>query len=111
MLTSFIYFYFEFEYRKHRTIKKDTKLRSRDAIVSRKETNHPILDTMHSLTLILKFSVGVGSSDPGSKVPPPIGSAVYCPTKGPRPAENTWVGSSNLGSEVPTHPSEVPCSF
>ena len=72
--------------------------------MSRKETIQPFLDTMHAQALNLKNTVGVGSSEP-------IGSAVYCPTKGPRPAENTWVGSSNLGSEVPTHPSEVPCSF
>ena len=94
-MTSFINFYFEFEYRKHRTIKRDTKLRSRDAIVSRKETNHPILDTMHSLTLNLKNTVGVGSFDPGSEVPTPIGSVILLPTKGPRPAENS-------GLEVPT---------
>ena len=104
-MTSFIDFYFEFEYRKHRTIKRDTKLRSRDAIVSRKETNHPILDTMHSLTLNLKNTVGVESFDLGSEVPTPIGSVVYHPTKGPRLADFNWVGSSNLGSEVPTLPS------
>ena len=80
------------------------KLRSGDAIVSRKETIQPFLDMMHAHALNLKNTVGVGSSEP-------IGSAVYCLTKGPRPAENTWVGSSNLGSEVLAHPSEVPCSF
>ena len=103
-MTSFINFYFEFEYRKHRTTKRDAKLRSGDAIVSRKETIQPFLDMMHAQALNMKNTVGVGSSDP-------IGSVVYCPTKGPRPAENTWVGSSDLGSKVPTHPSEVPCSF
>ena len=103
-MKSFINFYFEFEYRKHRTIKRDAKLWSGDAIVSRKETNHPILDTMHSLALNLKNTVGVGTSDPN-------GSVVYHPTKGPRPTDFNWVGSSDLGSEVPTFPSEVPSSF
>ena len=58
---------FEFEYKKHRTIKRDAKLRSGDAIVSRLEANKQNHDTMQSLTLILKFSVGVGSSDPHRK--------------------------------------------
>ena len=64
---SFIYFYFEFVYRKHRTIKRDAKLRSRDAIVSRKESIHPFPDTMHTRALNLNFSVGVESSDPHRK--------------------------------------------
>ena len=64
---SFIYFYFEFVYRKHRTIKRDAKLRSGDAIVSRKETTQTYLGTMHSLTLNLKNTVGVRSSDPHRK--------------------------------------------
>ena len=85
---SFIIFNFKFEYRKHRTIKRDAKLRSGDAIVSRKETIQPFLDTMHAQALNLKNTVGVGSSEP-------IRSAVYCPIKGPRPAKNTWVGSSD----------------
>ena len=92
---SFIYFHFEFKYRKHRTIKRDTKLWYGDAIVSRLEANKHNHDTMHGLTPNLEKTVGVGSSDPGSEVPTPIGSAVYCPTNGPRPAENTWVGSSD----------------
>ena len=66
-IVEFHYFYFEFEYRKHRTIKRDVKLRSGDAIVSRKETNHPILDTMHGLILNLKNTVGVETSDPHRK--------------------------------------------
>ena len=99
---SFIDFYFEFEYRKHRTIKRDAKLRSGDAIVSRKETIQPFLDTMHARAQNLKSSVGVGSSNPGSEVLTPIESVLSHPTKGPRPAVFDWVGSSNLGSEVPT---------
>ena len=54
---------FEFEYKKHRTIKRDAKLRSGDAIVSTKESIHPFPDTMHTRALNLNFSVGVGSSD------------------------------------------------
>ena len=94
-MTSFIYFYFEFEYRKHRSIKRDAKLWSGDAIVSRLEANKQNHDMMHSLTLILKFSVGAGSSNPGSKVPTPIESVKSCPTKGPRPVVL-------IGSDVPT---------
>ena len=60
---SFIYFYFEFVYRKHRTIKRDAKLRSGDAIVSRLEANKQTLNTMHNLALNLKNTVGVESSD------------------------------------------------
>ena len=60
-------FYFEFEYRMHRTIKRDAKLRSGDAIVSRLEANKQNHDTMHSLALNLKNTVGVGSSDPHRK--------------------------------------------
>ena len=97
-------FYFEFEYRTHRTIKRDAKLRSGDAIVSRKETIHPFLGTMHTRALNQKISIGVGSSDP-------LGSHVFHPTKGPRPAENNRVESSDLRSKVPTLPSEVPSSF
>ena len=96
-MTSFIYFYFEFEYRKHRTIKRDTKLRFGDAIVSRKESIHPFPDTMHTRALNLNFLVGVGSSDLGLEVPTPIGSVSSCPTKGPWPIKM-------LGSEVPTPP-------
>ena len=74
------------------------KLRSGDAIVSRKETNHPILDTMHSLTLNLKNTIGVGSSDPPSEVPSLVRQRV--------------LGQLFLtGSEVQTPPSEVPSSF
>ena len=62
-------FYFEFEYRMHRTIKRDAKLQSGDAIVSRKETIHPFLGTMHTRALNQKISVRVGSSDLGSEVP------------------------------------------
>ena len=91
----FIYFYLEIEYRKHRTIKRDAKLRSGDAIVSRLEANKQNHDTMHSLALNLKNTVGVGSSDPRSEVPTPIESVLLHPTKGPRP-------DKNLGSEVPT---------
>ena len=81
-MTSFINFYFEFEYRKHRTIKRDAKLRSGDAIVSRKEIFKLFLDTMYTRAL-----VGVGSSDP-------IGSVLFRPTKGPRPAAFDWVAST-----------------
>ena len=63
-MTTFINFYFEFEFRKHRTIKRDAELRSGDAIVSRKETLKQIHDTLHSWALNLKLAVGVGSSDP-----------------------------------------------
>ena len=92
---NFINFYFEFEYRKHHTIKRDAKLRSGDAIVSRLEANKQNHDTMQSLALNLKNTVGVGSSDPRSEVPTPIESVLVRPTKGPRP-------DKNLGSEVPT---------
>ena len=110
-MRNFINFYFEFEYRNHRTIKRDVKLQFGDAIVSRLEANKQTLDTMHNLALNLKNTVGVGSSDPRSEVPTPIESVLLRPTKGPRPAKNTWAGSSDLGSKVPTHPSEVSCSF
>ena len=60
---NFINFYFEFEYRNHRTIKRDVKLQFGDAIVSRLEANKQTLDTMHNLALNLKNTVGVGRSD------------------------------------------------
>ena len=64
-------FIFEFEYRKHRTIKRDAKLRFGDAIVSRLEANKQSLDTLHHLTINLKNTVGFGSSDPRSELPTP----------------------------------------
>ena len=103
-MKSFINFYFEFEHRKHRTIKRDVKQWSGDAIESRKETIHPFLGTMHTRALNQNISVGVGSSDP-------LGSPVFHRTKGPRPAENNRVESSDLRSKVPALPSEVPSSF
>ena len=103
-MKSFINFYFEFEHRKHRTIKRDVKLRSRDAIVSRNETIHPFLDTMHTQELNQKISVGVGSSDLGSEVP--TLSEVLCFIR------QRVLGQLILArSEVPTLPSEVPSSF
>ena len=63
-IEEFINFYFELEYRKHHTIKRDAKQWFGDAIVSRKETNNPILDKMHTRAPNLKSSVGVGSFDP-----------------------------------------------
>ena len=60
----FLNFFFEFEYRKHRTIKRDAKLQSGDAIVTRKETFKQYLDTLHKRTLKQKNLVVVGTSDP-----------------------------------------------
>ena len=85
-MTNFIYFYLKIEYRNHRAIKRDAKLWSGDAIVSRLEGNKQNHDTMHNLALNLKNIVGVGSSNPGSEVPTPIRSVLLRPTKGPRPA-------------------------
>ena len=65
---SFIYFYFEFVYRKHRTIKRDAKLRSGDAIVSRKEAFKHYLDTLHKRALKQKNLVGGRKFRPPSEV-------------------------------------------
>ena len=46
-------------------------------------------------------SVLIGSSDPGSEVPTPIGSFEFLPTIGARPNQNKCVGSSDKVSEVP----------
>ena len=43
----------------------------------------------------------IGSSDPGSEVPAPIGSFEFLPTRGARPNQNKCVESSDKVSEVP----------
>ena len=80
-MRTFVNFYFEFEYTKHRTIKRDMKRQSGDAKVSRIEANNPTHDTKHTRALNPKNSVGVRTSDP------PIRGSRLFPTKPSRPAE------------------------
>ena len=98
LLTSFINFYFEFEYRKHRTTKRDVKLLSGDAIVSRKETLKQYLDTMHARALNQKSSVEVGSSDPHRK----------CCVWSDKGSSASW---KCMGRKFQPSFSEVLCSF
>ena len=108
---SFINFYFEFEYRKHRTIKRDAESWVEDAKVPLRCYISFERHFAHTWTLIPAFSVGVGSSDTWVWSSDPTRSCMFLPMRGARPANLAGVGSSGHGVVSSNPLSEVSCSL